>query len=128
VIVLRILGHLWAVPNTLAGLAIGLACATFAGWDGTCLRFVSRPSGPTAAFFRRFGMAAFTWGAVVVVATPSHLERPRLLRHERRHVTQQLVFGPLMLPAYGLASLWALVRGGDPYRDNVFERDARAAE
>jgi hypothetical protein len=27
-----------------------------------------------------------------------------------------------------LSSLWALARGGDPYLDNAFEREAFAAE
>jgi hypothetical protein len=33
---------------------------------------------------------------VVVVAEPHHLGLERLLRHEHRHVAQQLVLGPLM--------------------------------
>jgi len=33
-----------------------------------------------------------------------------------------------MVVLYPLASLLAGLRGGHPYRDNVFEREARAAE
>lgn len=123
-----ILGHLWASANTIAGLIVALAGATPAGCDGVCLLFVARRRGPVAWFFRSSGMAAFTWGAVVVVAEPHHLERVRLIRHEHRHVAQQLVLGPLMPIAYGLCSLVAWLAGGDAYYDNALERDARAHE
>jgi hypothetical protein len=33
----------------------------------------------------------------------------------------------LFLPAYGLASALALLRGKDPYLDNIFEIEARDA-
>jgi hypothetical protein len=34
----------------------------------------------------------------------------------------------LLLVLYPLAGLFAWLRGGNPYRDNVFEREARSAE
>jgi hypothetical protein len=33
-------------------------------------------------------------------------------------------WGPFFLPAYGVASLIALVRRKNPYLDNAFEREA----
>ena len=51
-----------------------------------------------------------------------------VVRHELVHVRQWARFGPLFLPLYGASSLLALVVGGDPYRDNAFERSARHAE
>lgn len=45
-------------------------------------------------------------------------------RHERVHMRQYETLGPFMLPAYCIASLWALIRTGQPYRDNFFERQA----
>jgi len=48
-----------------------------------------------------------------------------LLEHELVHVAQYERWGPLFLPAYGIASLLALRGGGDAYRDNAFEVDAR---
>ena len=50
------------------------------------------------------------------------------LTHELVHVGQALRWGVLFPFAYVLASLWAWARGGDLYRDNVFERAAFAAE
>jgi hypothetical protein len=44
--------------------------------------------------------------------------------HERVHVRQAERWGPLFLPAYVIASVAALLRGGNPYRDNAFEREA----
>ena len=50
------------------------------------------------------------------------LDRTRA--HERVHVRQCERWGPLFLPAYGLASLLAWWRGHDAYRENRFEREA----
>ena len=33
-------------------------------------------------------------------------------------------WGPFFIPAYLAASLWMLVTGRDPYRENPFEREA----
>lgn len=48
---------------------------------------------------------------------------PRLLAHESRHATQWARWGgPAgFLPAYGLASLWSVLRTGDPHSANHFE-------
>jgi hypothetical protein len=48
--------------------------------------------------------------------------------HERVHVRQYELWGPLFLPAYFAAGAYALVRGRDPYFDNRFEREAREAD
>jgi len=45
--------------------------------------------------------------------------------HEQVHVGQMERWGILFLLAYPLASLWAWARGGHPYLDNAFEREAR---
>jgi hypothetical protein len=47
------------------------------------------------------------------------------LRHELVHVRQFETLGVLFLPAYLLASAWAVIRGRHFYRDNFFEADAR---
>jgi len=48
--------------------------------------------------------------------------------HERVHVRQCERWGPLFIPAYLLASLWVKLRGGRPYEDNPFEREAYGRE
>ncbi len=51
-----------------------------------------------------------------------------IVRHELEHVRQWSRFGPLYLPLYGLASIVAILAGGNRYLDNVFETVARARE
>jgi hypothetical protein len=70
------------------------------------------------------GVAALTLGHVVLGMSRAALAHTRA--HERVHVAQVERWGPFFLPAYALASLWALLRGRNPYRDNPFEREAFA--
>ncbi len=49
------------------------------------------------------------------------------LAHEMEHVRQWQRYGVRFIPRYLRASWQAARRGGDRYRDNVFERAARAA-
>jgi hypothetical protein len=44
--------------------------------------------------------------------------------HEWIHVRQYQWFGPLFVPAYFIESAWQWFRGGDPYMDNRFEKQA----
>ena len=70
----------------------------------------------------RWPFRAMTLGQVV-------LSRDALdddtLRHELVHVRQFEALGVLFLPAYLLASAWAVIRGRHFYRDNYFETEAR---
>ncbi len=126
---LWLLGHLWALPVTLLGLLIALPFARLHSVDAEgLLHFVARPERWLGRYLRRSNILAFTLGATVTYADAGGLQQPTLVRHERAHVVQTLVLGPLFLPLYGLASLWQFVRGGHPYFDNVFERQAHAAE
>lgn len=50
------------------------------------------------------------------------------LAHELTHVRQWHKHGPLYIPRYFGASRAAAAGGGDRYRDNAFEVEARAAE
>jgi hypothetical protein len=68
------------------------------------------------------GAAAMTLGHVVIGVDEIQLHRTR--KHERVHVRQYELWGPLFLPAYGMASLLAWLRGKDAYRENRFEREA----
>ena len=65
------------------------------------------------------GAAALTLGHVVIARDCSSLESTRA--HERAHVRQCEAWGPLFVPAYLAASLWAVLRGRDFYFDNRFE-------
>ena len=117
---------IWAAPATLAGLA--LACLAIGNgrvrlldgvveahgvWLDWCLRRLIPIPG---------GAAAITIGHVVLGRNQAALDVTRA--HERVHVRQYERWGPLFIPAYLAASLWMIVTGRDPYRDNPFEREA----
>ncbi len=122
-----VLGALWTLPNSLAGLLLGAAGLAFgarARWHGTELAWVVRcwPWGRSGAL---------TLGNVILhtgerLDTPcltyahraGHCIEPAvsLAAHERAHVYQYMVLGPLFLPLY-------LLCGGISAR-NRFERAA----
>ena len=123
--------YLWAGPTTAAGLAFVLPTVLTGGsarrvegvlelHGGLCTWFLRRPVG----WVLPGGAAAMTLGHVVLGRDPATLDQTRA--HERVHVRQCERWGPLFLPAYGLASLIAWGRGRDAYRDNPFEREAYA--
>jgi hypothetical protein len=128
---LRLGVYLWALPATLLGLLVVLIARSSGGVlqrvDG-----VLEAAGGWPAWVLRRGfpfsgsVAAITLGHVVVGATLADLAATRA--HERAHVRQFERWGVLLLVLYPLAGLHAWLRGGHPYRDNVFECEARAAE
>lgn len=80
---------------------------------------------PTSGTWRRPGGAAvLTLGHVVFALDRYHAARTRV--HERVHVRQYERWGPLFLPAYGLASLMARRAGRHAYTGNPFEIEAYA--
>lgn len=125
---LRFFGFLCALPLSLLGLVLALAGGARPIWSGSFEVHLVGDRFVLAWFFRTFNVAAYTWGSVIVFASPLYSVTPWLLRHERRHVAQTFALGLLMPVAYGLASLVAALRGGHAYRDNWFEVDARRAE
>ncbi|MBU1394670.1 MAG: hypothetical protein KKE84_00820 [Gammaproteobacteria bacterium] len=128
---LRVLLYLWALPVTLFGMLVAVVARSS---GGTLLRVdgVLEAAGGWPARVLRRGfpfsgaVAAITLGHVVVGVSLDALSATRV--HERAHVRQFERWGVLLLVLYPLAGLLAWVRGGHPYRDNVFEREARAAE
>ncbi len=122
----RWVAYLWSAPTTALGLGIVvialLSKGTFRVHDG-----VIEVSGGFPRFLLRVlplrgGVAALTLGHVVVGRDDRCLRRTRA--HERVHVRQCERWGPFFLPAYVLASGWALLCGGHVYHDNWFERQA----
>ena len=124
---LRLLGILWTLPNTLIGLiggSVGLlfgASAQFSRRD-FALVFHHWPWGPGGAI--TFGNTILHTGDTLdsECLTYEHragrCDHPRIKigDHERAHVYQYMVLGPLFLPLY-------LVCGGVSVR-NPFERAA----
>lgn len=114
--VLVALAWMWSLPVTLIGLAFCLVCRPQAAWwhDG-CLemRVAWLPMRATGE----------TWGRLILYRT----DTPDAIRaHERVHVAQASILGPLFILAYPGASLVAMLGGGNFYWDNAFERQARA--
>ena len=70
--------------------------------------------------------AAITLGHVIIGLDARCLDNCRA--HEHVHVRQYERWGVLFFPLYLASSAWQWAHRRDPYRDNVFEREAfRAA-
>jgi hypothetical protein len=128
---LRFLLYLWALPVTLLGMLVALAARSSGGVLQRVDGVLEAAGGWPARVLRRGfpfsgAVAAITLGHVVVGVSLAALVATRA--HERAHVRQFERWGLLLLVLYPLAGLLAWMRGGHPYRDNLFEREARAAE
>lgn len=123
--------YLWVLPVTLFGLLLALI-ARISGGGLHRVDGVLEAAGGWPAWLLRRGfpfsgpVAAITLGHVVVGVSSGALTATR--NHERAHVKQFERWGIMLLVLYPLAGLRAWVGGGDPYCDNLFERQARAAE
>lgn len=126
---LRLAAYLWAAPVTLLGLLAAFAMHSSGGSvrivDGVIEACGGWPARLLQAGFPFSGaVAALTLGHVVLGVSTDALDATRA--HERAHVRQFERWGVLLLVLYPLAGLLAWRRGGHPYRDNPFEREARA--
>jgi hypothetical protein len=121
------LKYLWAAPNSFVALpflVVGLLTGANArvedgvieAWGGA-LSFLLRRCVPIPG-----GALAMTLGHVVLGRSEHAIVVTRA--HERVHVRQCEVWGPFFIPAYFVAGLAAILRGGNGYRDNWFEREA----
>ena len=134
---------MWALPLTLVGLLLALpvlclrgrltALSSLTVTDAAGARsavpalLVRGPLGDFLLARHPFGaMHAMAIGHIIIAHRGATSRR--LLVHELTHVAQAARWGPFFPLAYLLASAQAYWRGGDLYRDNVFEIAARAAE
>ncbi len=128
---MRLWRYLWVLPVSLAGLILVLL-ARLSGGNGSWVDGVLEASGgwPAKVLERGFPysgpVAAITLGHVVLGISTQALNATRV--HERVHVRQYERWGILFWVLYPLASAYAWVKGGHPYLDNLFERQARAQE
>jgi hypothetical protein len=125
--VLFVPGAIWALPNTLLGLLLGLPSLLFGAQvrisDGAMV-FLRYPWGPGGAL--TLGNVILCTHATLDGACSSYAERyglcppcgplHRLGDHERAHVYQAMVLGVLFLPIYFICG------GVSPY--NRFEQAA----
>jgi hypothetical protein len=116
--------YLWALPASLVGGAFA-AIAAIAGARIAVVDGIVEATGGRLlrALASRSPFVAITVGHVVLAGDVRSLAACRT--HERVHVRQYERYGAAFFVLYAGSSLWQLVRGGHPYRDNVFERQAR---
>lgn len=119
--------YLWALPNTLIGLApLPILLLQRGAHVHVHTGVLELSGGIVTTLLRRgvFGVkpGAMTLGHVVWGLDPLHLQHTR--PHERIHVRQYERWGPFFLPAYLLCSLVQHLRGKNHYLDNPFEREA----
>lgn len=127
---LRLLGHLWMLPNTLVS-AVYLGAFMLLGWvrySGTtpyAVVLAVRPGNPVAKHMQG-KWAGWASGAFIVVREDC-LPSLRTIAHEQAHVMQQMAFGVFQPILYLLFMLFIAVflKGKGPYYDNPFETDAR---
>lgn len=116
--------YAWASPNSCLGALFGalslcsggdvLVKAGVVGFTGKLigLLFEILPNRPVA----------MTLGHVILARNRDCFLMT--LSHELVHVRQYERWGPFFIPAYLCCSLGIQFSGGDPYRDNPFEREA----
>lgn len=123
------LKYIWASPVSAIGVCA--ACiASVVGADGKRVSGVIEVSlAPRSAALCKavacLPFAAITLGHVVIASSAEEQAAHR--EHERVHVAQYELWGPLFLLAYPLESLYQWLSGRQPYRDNRFEVAARSA-
>ncbi|HEX6983881.1 MAG TPA: hypothetical protein VF170_00830 [Planctomycetaceae bacterium] len=124
----RLLRYAWALfPGTLLGL-LCVPLALFGGGRCRVVRGCVEVHGGAVTWLLRHGLpwigggAAMTLGHVIIGQNEKCLDRSR--DHEHVHVRQYERWGPLFVPAYLAASIWAWSRGRSAYLDNPFEREA----
>jgi hypothetical protein len=112
------LGYVWALPNTLLGLLLGLLSFQRPRLDRGVVVFDRAPRG----FLWAFGKSR--WRAITlghVVLATRRLEGS-LRDHELAHVRQHARLGPLFLPSYLALHVFT------GYRRNPFETAAARSE
>jgi hypothetical protein len=125
---MKLLRYIWVLPNSLFGLIfVPFALLTKGGMEivdgvleihGGFVKWFLKHCLP----FRGY-VGALTLGHVVLGYSKEILSAYR--HHERAHVRQYEVLGPIFLPVYLAASIWAWLKGRGAYEGNYLERKAR---
>jgi hypothetical protein len=125
-VLVPLLGILWASPYTLLGLCLGGVGVCTGGRARIRGRAIEFYGGGVKWFVTHLPLGQFTLaitlGHTILGQSDASLDISR--DHEMVHVRQFERWGPLMGPAYLLASLVLWTSGRRPYRDNPFEREA----
>ena len=127
---LKYLRYIWPLPITLFGLILaGIVKAS----GGHCARHGNALEASSGAASRLLwlmnpcgNIEAITLGHVILARSTD--TAARLRTHEHTHVRQYERWGVIFPFAYLASSAIAVIKGGDAYRDNVFEREAFAVQ
>jgi hypothetical protein len=118
---------LWASPCSAVGVLLAAVPVMLGGratWRRGALEVTYRQRlAGCGKLARSLPFRGIVFGHVILAVTDEELRR--IGPHERVHVAQYERWGPLFFPAYGLSSLWQLLRGRSPYWNNHFEVQAR---
>lgn len=124
----QVLRLLWAAPCSVVGLIASLIALSLGGrarWVAGALEVTYRQSSFSCGKrARSFPFRGIVFGHVILAVTQEELQR--IGPHERIHVEQYELWGPIFFLAYPLSSLWQLLKGRSPYWFNYFEVQARA--
>jgi hypothetical protein len=118
---------IWAAPCSAIGLflasmmlALGGKAVLSRGAVEVTYRQSRASCGKLASGLRFRGIV---FGHVILAVTAEELES--IGPHERVHVAQYELWGPLFFVAYGLSSAWQWLNGRNAYWYNYFEIQAR---
>ena len=123
--------YIWASPNSAIGFLF-LPTIFFASGGFQVVDGVLELHGSFISWVLRHcvlmpgGAWAITFGHVVLGRDKETLSLTRV--HERVHVRQYELWGPVFIPAYLAAAMWGLVTRTGAYHGNYFEREAMRGE
>lgn len=124
----RILATLWALPNTLVGLAyggIGVLCGARPEWDANrgILRFVDMPRWlmPTAMSLGHVQVYADGLCRRADGSPAANRFGIPVVTEETLHTRQAEVLGPFYLPLHALCMLGSIATGGGTHDHNLLE-------
>ncbi len=122
--------YLWPLPITLLGLTLAGIIKTAGGHCERIGNAVEASNGVAPRILWLLNpwgkIQAITLGHVIIARDGA--TALRLRAHEHTHVRQYERWGVIFPFAYLAASAIAVLKGGDAYRDNVFEREAFAVQ
>jgi hypothetical protein len=121
--------YLWALPMSCVGILVLPFVLASGGTVSFGSGIIEAEGGLLAPIlsrmFSRFPIDAITIGHVILGYSRESLIRCRV--HERIHVRQYERWGPIFPFLYLASSSIAIMRGKDPYRNNIFEQAAFSA-
>ncbi len=122
--------YLWPLPITVFGLMLADIIKASGGRCERVGNALEASNGAASSVLWLLNpwarIEAITLGHVIIARDSATAKRLRA--HEHTHVRQYERWGVIFPIAYLVASATAVFKGGDAYRDNVFEVEAFATQ